>query len=358
MTSTRPSSSGWRSASTAVRLNSGSSSRNSTPRCASVISPGIGRAPPPTSPCGEIVWCGARNGRSAASLPLPMPATLCTWVISSASSNVGRRQDPGQPPREHRLAGAGRADHEQVVAARRRDLERALGVRLAADVGEVDRALGARGRRQRRLDRVGLPAPVEQVGEPRERRHSADGRPLRRAPPRARSSPERAAACSPRRGRPARRRARPGSGGSRPTATARPPARSRRAPRPARARLPRAAPTAIARSKPGPALRTCAGARLTVIRCCGKPSSELSSAARTRSRDSRTARSGRPTRVNVGSPRRTSTSTVTSWLRMPSRAKVLTAASTAGHARTGRVTRGDARVTSERKPARPILARR
>ena len=45
------------------------------------------------------------------------------------------------------------------------------------------------------------------------------------------------------------------------------------------------------------------GARFTVMRCCGNPSSELSSAARTRSRDSRTARSGSPTSVNAGRPR-------------------------------------------------------
>ena len=37
---TCPSSSGWRMASTASRRNSGSSSRNSTPLCASEISPG------------------------------------------------------------------------------------------------------------------------------------------------------------------------------------------------------------------------------------------------------------------------------------------------------------------------------
>ena len=39
---TRPSSSGWRSASSAERANSDSSSRNSTPWCASVTSPGAG----------------------------------------------------------------------------------------------------------------------------------------------------------------------------------------------------------------------------------------------------------------------------------------------------------------------------
>ena len=58
-------------------------------------------------------------------------------------------------------------------------------------------------------------------------------------------------------------------------------------------------PTAIARSKPGPALRTCAGARFTVRRFCGKSRPELRRAARTRSRDSRIARSGSPTSVKV-----------------------------------------------------------
>ena len=65
------------------------------------------------------------------------------------------------------------------------------------------------------------------------------------------------------------------------------------------------------------------------MRFWGKSSPEFSSAARTRSRDSRTARSGSPTSVNVESPRRTSTSTVTSWLETPSRANVVTLASIA-----------------------------
>ena len=101
MISTRPSSSGWRRASSAARANSASSSRNSTPRCASVISPGRGAEPPPTSPCAEIVWCGARNGRSRTSRPVPRPAALWICVISSASSKVERRQD--------RRAAGGRA---------------------------------------------------------------------------------------------------------------------------------------------------------------------------------------------------------------------------------------------------------
>ena len=47
-TATNPSSSGWRSDSRTERGNSGSSSMNSTPRCARETSPGRGLGPPPT----------------------------------------------------------------------------------------------------------------------------------------------------------------------------------------------------------------------------------------------------------------------------------------------------------------------
>ena len=49
------SSSGWRRTSSDECPNSGSSSRNSTPRWARVISPGRGTIPPPTSPAFEMV---------------------------------------------------------------------------------------------------------------------------------------------------------------------------------------------------------------------------------------------------------------------------------------------------------------
>ena len=48
-----------------------------------------------------------------------------------------RRQDRRDSPRHHRLARAGRADHQHVVAARGGDLERAARQRLAVDVREV-----------------------------------------------------------------------------------------------------------------------------------------------------------------------------------------------------------------------------
>ena len=158
-----------------ARVNSGSSSRKSTPRWASVISPGMGRVPPPTSPCAEIVWCGARNGRSVASRPLPMPAALCTCVISRALRSSALAGCPAAcaPAWSCRPR---RPDHEQVVAAGGGDLERSLRVTLAADVGQVWR-LRSRFARIRHGRHGGFrpPAPVEKVREPRERR---DGAPL------------------------------------------------------------------------------------------------------------------------------------------------------------------------------------
>ena len=49
-----------------------------------------------------------------------------------------RRQQARQALGQHGLARTGRADHQQVVAAGRRDFERALGRFLALDVGEVE----------------------------------------------------------------------------------------------------------------------------------------------------------------------------------------------------------------------------
>ncbi len=243
----------------------------------------------------------------------------------------GRREDPGQPPRQHGLARTGRADHEQVVPTGGRDLECALGVRLAAHVGKVEwRAVLLRARgtglcpgRAPSARAAGRPVARAWVWAPTRAR-----RPPAPPPARCRTAP--AASGSARPGRRARRPALPAPAGSRRSARARRPARTRRAPRAGTWPLATSTPTAMARSKLGPVLWTWAGARLTVILWPGNSSPELSSAARTRSRDSRMARSGRPTSVNVGSPLRTSTSTVTSWLRTPSRVKVATAASTTG----------------------------
>ena len=73
-----------------------------------------------------------------------------------------RRQDRGQAGRQHRLAGARRADHQEVVAAGRGDLQRPLGAFLAAHLGKVgeDGRIGAQlrlrpGQDLRALEMVG-----------------------------------------------------------------------------------------------------------------------------------------------------------------------------------------------------------
>ena len=137
---TDPSSSGCRSNSSTSRGNSGNSSRNSRPLCAKLTSPGRGMpCPPPISPASEMVWCGARNGRSRQQ-PRPlgsMPATLWILVVSMASSKRERRQDAGQALGKHGFARARRADHQYVVPARGCHFQRALGGGLAAHVAEI-----------------------------------------------------------------------------------------------------------------------------------------------------------------------------------------------------------------------------
>jgi hypothetical protein len=90
-----------------------------------------------------------------------------------------RRQQPRQAAREHRLAGARRADEKQVVAACRRDLERAPGPLLALHVREVGEIDAARGReRRRRAETLHAPEVVHHGDEARRRDD------LRRARPR------------------------------------------------------------------------------------------------------------------------------------------------------------------------------
>ncbi len=89
-----------------------------------------------------------------------------------------RRQDRGQPPRQHRLAGARWADHEEMMPAGRGHFERPLRGLLALDVLEVGHRLIARVRRRCRASQ-GLQAfevvdELEQVGW-RQDRHVGGG---------------------------------------------------------------------------------------------------------------------------------------------------------------------------------------
>ena len=76
--------------------------------------------------------------------PAAGPPPSGSRVQSSASSKVSGGRIVGEPPRQHRLAGARRAAHQQVVAAGRRDLERPPRRELPAHVREVGVVVGRR----------------------------------------------------------------------------------------------------------------------------------------------------------------------------------------------------------------------
>ena len=93
--------------------------------CASETSPGRGGEPPPTRPATEMVWCGARNGRSERS-PWPCRSLPATDQIDRAAPDERLRDLQGL------LAGIGLRD-EQVLDAdaelsRVAHVERMLGV--------------------------------------------------------------------------------------------------------------------------------------------------------------------------------------------------------------------------------------
>ena len=105
------------------------------------------RPAPPCSPNDAARGTGA-SCRCAP--PARSPAKLRIMLTSSISARRERRQDRGQPLRQHRLARAGRPDHQQIVPAGRRDFERALGRLLALDVAQVGHGLDAWVRRRQR----------------------------------------------------------------------------------------------------------------------------------------------------------------------------------------------------------------
>ena len=80
-----PVSRGSRKASRAVRGNSGSSSKNNTPWCASEISPGRGGTPPPTKATALAVWCGLRTGRAPQVSSFKVPVRLARAALCKAS---------------------------------------------------------------------------------------------------------------------------------------------------------------------------------------------------------------------------------------------------------------------------------
>ena len=286
-------------------MNSDSSSRKSTPWCASVTSPGVGVVPPPTSPDGEIVWCGARKGRRVdeARRRRAGRRSSAMRVTSIASSRRQRRQDRRQPPREHRLAGA-RAGRAGTGCGRPPRRPRAPGS-----------ARRGRGRRRGRAPRRRLGggrrgsgrAPARGAAQHRDRLAAATRRPATSssgtsAASGARGARQRPAGRARRGARPRPSRARRGRRGPRRRATAR---RRRRS-------LERLGVDLAAggeqrrwrrgRSKRGAHLAQVGRREVDVIRLSGNTKPEFVIAARTRSRASRTALSASPTIVNAGRP--------------------------------------------------------
>ena len=151
---TDPRSRGWRRVSSTVRGNSGASSRNSTPRWARHSAPGrICPEPPPTREAMEAEWCGASNvGRVTSGAPGgSVPAIEWMRADLERGPLVQRREEAGQPLGQHRLAGARRAGHQQVVPAGGGHLHRPPSGRLPDDVAEVGE------RRRRRQPAADVP---------------------------------------------------------------------------------------------------------------------------------------------------------------------------------------------------------
>ena len=223
-------------------------------------------------------------------------------------------EQAGQALGQHRLARARWPEQEEVVATGGRGLDGEAGHDLAPHVGQV---------RQRRFG-PRRPAPAREAATARRGRaprrartgSGPTGPPAgRRAPPRLRTP-----AARPAWTRRARRRAARSPGTLR-TEPSSPSSPRKASPCTASAGTASAAtrtPTAMARSSPAPLLRTPDGARLTVMRVIGQGSPLDSSAARTRSRASRQASSGRPTTLNAGRPLATWTSTETGRPSAPS----------------------------------------
>ncbi len=93
-------------------------------------------------------------------------------LTSSASAGSSGGKQRRKPRREHRLAGARRPDHQQIVAARGRHFERALGRLLSLHVLQVERARRLLG--DARLGRRQELRALEVIDERQERRRRHD----------------------------------------------------------------------------------------------------------------------------------------------------------------------------------------
>ena len=135
-----PSSKGWRSDSRAATGNSPSSSKKSTPWVAKLASPGRrDPLPPPTREMIVAWWWGARNGGRSNNTPSGSnaPADRVNPRQHHRFILGERWQKSRQTLRQHRLAGAGWPDQQQVMATRSGNFEGTAAYSLTTDVRDV-----------------------------------------------------------------------------------------------------------------------------------------------------------------------------------------------------------------------------
>ena len=245
---TSPLSSGCRSASSTPAWNSGASSRNSTPRCASErarAGPAASRRRParPTRPSGAAPGTA---GAVPAARPRQQPGDRVHRGHLERLLVVQRRQHPGQPLGQHRLARAGRPGAGQVVPAGRGHLDRAPARRLPDHVGAGPGRGAGRGRgRAHRPGHQPVRPPRRIATRSASVRHPAAPPARAPAPPRPGSPPARRPGAIPAPGRPSTAGSTPRIGRSRPSRPSSPSSTSRRralAPAPRRRRRARRPP--------------------------------------------------------------------------------------------------------------------
>ena len=164
--------------------------------------------PPPMTAAIDAPWCGATNGGRDTSAPDRgrTPEHRVDRRHLQGVRRLERRQQAGQPLGQHRLAGARRPDHEQVVPTCRGDLEREPRLVLArrrragraAAAGSASGTPATTGSSSRHSARAQQPVAADQLGQAPRRQHPHPGH--QRAP-RRRCRPAPRPPRTPRRGR-------------------------------------------------------------------------------------------------------------------------------------------------------------
>ena len=326
-----PVSKGSRSASNALRANSGNSSKNKTPWCAKEISPGRGGEPPPTKATALAVWCGDPVGRWPQRESSKRPAKLAMAALSKASSTLSGGNKPAKRCANIDLPEPGgplsRTECEPAAAMVKARFGPAWPLTSAMSgpaLGPLAQACGARKALQPSLGSGGG-APGSAHCATTSSRWCA--RNTRASGTKAASSAlpggntKAALGVVWRKAKPMAKA--PRTGRSAPLSESSP-ANSQPAKRaPSICPLAAKMPMAIAKSKRPESLGRSAGARLTVMRwLLGKSSPALTMAERTRSRASLTSVSAKPTKVNEGRPLAKCTSTATACAVNPTKTRL------------------------------------